>query len=156
MLALPELRLATPAHAAAIARLSRDCIEHGLPWRWSADRVAQAVADPATNVVVACRHDRVQGFGIMEYRDDNAHLALLAVAPLMRHQGLGRQLLAWLERCAQVAGATGIRLECRADNRNALAFYRRLGYRPVGRISGYYEGRIGAVQMEKRGAGTRG
>ena len=36
MLALPDIRLATPLDAPAIARMSRDCIEQGLSWSWTA------------------------------------------------------------------------------------------------------------------------
>jgi len=154
MLALPDIRLATLADAPDIARMSRDCIEHGLSWSWTGERVGQAVRDPDTNVAVALLRGKLQGFGIMQYLDDTAHLVLLAVRPERRHQGLGRQLLGWLEQAAQVCGSTGIRLECRADNRNALAFYRQLGYRETGRAAGYYEGRVDAVQLVRQWPGV--
>lgn len=150
MLALPDIRLASVADAPAIARMSRDWIEHGLSWSWTAERVMQALRDPATNVVVGIKRGQLQGFGIMQYLDDDAHLVLLAVAPATRHQGLGRHMLAWLEHSAVIAGISGVRLECRADNHNAIAFYMRLGYRRIADVPGYYEGRIDAVQMEKR------
>lgn len=150
MLALPDIRLATVADAPAIARMSRDCIEHGLGWSWTAGRVAQAVRDPATNVAVASTRRQLRGFGIMQYLEDDAHLVLLAVAPAARHQGLGRRMLTWLERSAVIAGITCVRLECRADNHNAIAFYLRLGYRWIADVPGYYEGRIDAVRMERR------
>ena len=104
MLALPDIRLATPADAAGIADMSRDCIEHGLPWSWTAARVLQAIHDPLTNVAVHARRGQLQGFGIMQYGDDDAHLLLLAVSPVARHQGLGRGLTAWLEHTARTAG----------------------------------------------------
>lgn len=136
--------------------MSRDWIEHGLGWSWTAARVSHAIADVSTNVAVLVRGDQHEGFGIMEYLDDTAHLVLLAIAPVMRHQGMGRQLLLWLEQSAQVAGSTAIRLECRADNNNAIAFYRHLGYRQVGTVSGYYERRVDAVQLAKQWAEPAG
>lgn len=149
MLVAPPIRLANPADAQRIATMSRDFIEFGLGWSWSADRVLQAMADRSTNVAVLEPGGQLQGFGIMQYLDDEAHLVLLAIAPHRRHQGLGRQLLAWLEDAARVAGNTAIRLECRADNRNAIAFYHRLGYRETDRVPGYYEGRVDAVRMAR-------
>lgn len=150
MPAPPTIRLARPADALSIASMSRDWIEHGLGWSWTAGRVAQAIGDRATNVAVLEKDERLDGFGIMQYLDsDTAHLVLLAVSPVLRHQGRGRLLLRWLEQSAQVAGNTVIRLECRADNGNALAFYQRLGYRQVAMVSGYYEGRVDAVQLCK-------
>lgn len=154
MLALPAIRLAKPDEAQVIARMSRDWIEHGLGWSWTAERVSHAIGDASTNVAVLVSGDRHEGFGIMQYLDDTAHLVLLAVAPVMRHQGMGRQLLRWLEQSAQVAGSTAIRLECRADNTNAIAFYLHLGYRQVGTVSGYYEGRVDAVQLAKQWSTT--
>jgi len=148
MPAQPTIRLANHEEAQSIARMSRDWIEHGLGWSWTTARVAQAIGDPSTNVAVLVKGDRLEGFGIMQYLDDDAaHLVLLAVSPLLRHRGTGRQILHWLEHSAQVAGSTVIRLECRADNTNAIAFYQHLSYRQVGMISGYYEGRVDAVQL---------
>jgi len=147
----PTIRLATSDEAPAIARMSRDWIEHGLGWSWTAARVSQAIVDASTNVAVLLNEERLEGFGTMQYLDDDAaHLVLLAVSPLLRHQGMGRQLLLWLEQSAQVAGSTVIRLECRADNVNAIAFYLHLGYRQVGTVNGYYEGRVDAVRLLKR------
>jgi len=144
------IRLAKPDEAPAIARMSRDWIEHGLGWSWTAVRVSHAVRDASTNVAVRVQDARLNGFGIMQYLDDDAaHLVLLAVSPVLRHRGMGRQMLLWLEEAAQVAGSTAIRLECRADNTNAIAFYQHLGYRQVGTVRGYYEQRVDAVRLIK-------
>ncbi len=145
------IRLAKPGEAQVIGTMSRDWIEHGLGWSWKAARVLQAIHDPSTNVAVLVQDDQLDGFGIMQYLDDDApHLVLLAVSPVLRHQGKGRQLLAWLEESAYVAGSTTIRLECRADNINAIAFYRHLGYRQVDTVDGYYDGLVNAVRLLKR------
>ena len=45
MIANVVVRLATLADAADIAAMSRDCVEHGLPWNWREARVAHAIAD---------------------------------------------------------------------------------------------------------------
>ena len=150
MLAIPDIRLAVPQDASTVAQMSRDYIEHGLGWSWTSARVLRAIRDESTNVAVILKRDRVWGFGIMQYGDDTAHLALLAIHPAQRHQGLGARLIAWLEQSARIAGVKQIRLEARADNRSAIAFYQRLGFSQSGRIAGYYEGAIDAVQLEKR------
>lgn len=149
MLTLPDIRLATTGDALAIAEMSRDCIEHGLSWRWTAARVCEAIRDPATNVAVALRREAVAGFGIMHYGDEAAHLALFAVAPTHRHQRVGARLLAWLEQSARLAGIGQIDLEARADNHNALAFYASQGYATRSTARGYYEGIVDAVQLRK-------
>ncbi len=150
MLALPDIRLARPRDARDIARMSRDFIEHGLGWSWTQGRVLNAIREAACNVIVAEQRGSVTGFGIMQYGDDTAHLALLAVHPVRRHQRVGSRMVRWLEKSAQSAGIAHIRLEARADNRSAIAFYERLGYHQAGKVNGYYEGTVDAIQLEKR------
>jgi ribosomal-protein-alanine N-acetyltransferase len=147
MMANTPVRLAMPQDAALIAEMSRDYVEHGLGWSWTPARVLAAVNNKATNVAVA---GDLVGFGIMHYGDDSAHLALLAVRPARQRRGLGTLLLEWLEKPARVAGIDCIRLEARADNPSAIAFYRHQGFREAGRIVGYYRGTEDAVRLEKR------
>src|SRR5688572_32640450 len=45
-----SVRLATLEDAAAIAALSREYIEHGLPWSWTEARVTLSNRDVNTNV----------------------------------------------------------------------------------------------------------
>ncbi|MEP6823979.1 MAG: GNAT family N-acetyltransferase [Ramlibacter sp.] len=143
------IRLAVATDAGPIADLSRSDIELGLGWSWQAPRVLRAIGDRATNVAVACQGGQVVGFGIMQYADETAHLSLLAVHPVARHQGLGKRLLSWLEEVARTAGIQCLRVEARADNPNAIAFYEALGFRELSRVAGYYSGRIDAVRLEK-------
>jgi ribosomal-protein-alanine N-acetyltransferase len=145
-----EIQLARTADAEAIARLSKQAIEHGLPWRWTPARVLQSIRDRETNVVVVRDGGTLAGFGIMKYREDDAHLFLLAVDPARRRRGLGSALLAWLESSASTAGIGFIRVETRGENLVARSFYDRLGYRETGLIKGYYQGAEDAVCLEKR------
>jgi ribosomal-protein-alanine N-acetyltransferase len=143
------LRLAVPSEATAIAVLSRELIECGLPWRWTPKRVAASIFAPDVNVLVACIHESIAGFAIMRYREDTAHLDLLAVSPPFRRLGIGRQLVEWLEQCAVVAGTFDVALEVRAVNKPAQAFYENIGYRTVAEINGYYEGVESALRMSR-------
>jgi ribosomal-protein-alanine N-acetyltransferase len=144
-----RLRLATPADAEAIARLSRTEIEQGLDWCWTPSRVQQALREPETNVVLAERGGVLLGFGIMRYRDDRAHLCLLAVVPAQRRRGVGLALLGWLEQVARVAGIRRLGLEARRDNAAALAFYARQGFERVEVVAGLYQGVQDGVRMRK-------
>jgi ribosomal-protein-alanine N-acetyltransferase len=51
------------------------------------------------------------------------------------------------------AGASLLRLEVAVDNSAALSFYAGLGFEPIGRIRGYYQGNLDAIVMEKALAG---
>ncbi|MBS0447578.1 MAG: GNAT family N-acetyltransferase [Proteobacteria bacterium] len=144
-----SIRLARRGDAALIAAMSRDLIESGLGWSWTAGRVLRAIADRETNVVVAEVAGQRAGFGIMSYRDEDAHLLLLAVHPARRRLGVGAALVTWLEASALAAGIGQVLLEARAGNAGARAFYRRLGYAEVQRVPGYYQGREASVRLAK-------
>jgi len=144
-----SIRPARLAEAGVVAAMSRDLIEYGLRWTWTPERVAACVRDRNTHVIVACVGGRIDGFAIMRYGDDEARLDLLGVADHRRRRGVGRALVAWLETCALVAGITTIRLEVRAVNAGARAFYRSLGYRDVQYLDGYYQGREAAIRMRR-------
>jgi ribosomal-protein-alanine N-acetyltransferase len=146
---MPTLRLATRDDAQAIAQLSRDRIEQGLGWSWTALRVLRSIRDRETNVVVALDASESLGFGIMKYHDEEAHLLLLAVRAERVRQGIGTALVDWLERSALVAGIGRVSLEARASNASARAFYLRLGYREVQSLPGYYQGREACVRMAR-------
>ena len=143
------IRLATVDDALAIARMSRDLIEQGLGWSWTPLRVRRSIDDRSTNVALAVRGGMPIGFGIMKYRDDEAHLLLLAVSPACLRQGIGADLVAWLERSAQIAGIGQVYLEARSANAAARAFYRRLGYAEIQLVPGYYGGVEASVRMAK-------
>lgn len=150
-----ELMLARPADAEAIAVMSRDLIESGLKWSWTPARVAKQIHCRATVVLVAQAREGLVGFAIMHFRDEDAHLNLLAVSSSHRRSGIGRHLVEWLERSADVAGISTIHLELRANNPVAHSFYRSLGYHEVEFRPGYYCGRETALRMARDLRATR-
>jgi ribosomal-protein-alanine N-acetyltransferase len=144
-----EIAIARLADAAAIALLSRDAIEHGLTWSWTERRVAKTMRDAETNAIVARERGTLTGFAMMKYRDDEAHLLLMAVQPARRRCGVGSALLNWLELTVRVAGLTGVRVEARDNNIGARAFYASHGYRAMQNLRGYYQGVADAVVLYK-------
>jgi ribosomal-protein-alanine N-acetyltransferase len=144
-----DITLAQASDAHLIAELSRDAIEYGLSWRWTARRVARSIRDSSTNVVVARQSGHFLGFAIMKYEDEAGHLLLLAVQPAHRRKGAGSALWAWLESTVRVAGIARVHLETRMHNAEALSFYERLGFTNVGLHHGYYEGIEDAIRMVK-------
>lgn len=144
-----SVRLAARDDAADIAMMSRDEIERGLPWSWTEGRVARAIANPDTNVVVAGPSGALAGFGIMSYPDDDAHLLLFAVAAAHRRRGVGSVMLDWLESVARVAGVRRIRVECRRGNDAARNFYGAHGYHESAIVRRYYRGLEDAIALEK-------
>lgn len=145
----PPVRLAQPEDAEHIAAMSRDLIERGLPWNWRSSRVLNAIRNPETNVAVVSVDGALVAFGIMEYAETHAYLALLAVRPSRQRRGIGSSLLSWLEVSARVAGAQRIRLETRRDNAPARTFYNELGYHEVAIRQGRYSDGIDGIVLEK-------
>lgn len=133
-----------------MAEMSRTLIESGLAWRYTAQRMLALIAEPETIALVACDGAGIQGFAVMPFGDADAHLSLLCVQPAQQRQGIGRRLLDWLTSSARVAGMAAIRLELRADNAAALAFYRQFGFEETQTAPGYYDGRIDARRMALR------
>jgi ribosomal-protein-alanine N-acetyltransferase len=147
---LATLSLARRPDALEIAEMSRDLIEHGLPWSWTPARVRRAILGRDCCVLIARRELRISGFAIMHFGDEVAHLNLLAVRAEHRRQGLGRQLIVWLSASAVAAGIFRIDLELRETNFGARAFYQSLGFQSLDVVRGYYQGREPALRMSRR------
>jgi [ribosomal protein S18]-alanine N-acetyltransferase len=141
------LRPARVQEARAMAEMSRELIEAGLAWRYTPGRMAALIGDADSVALVAHDGAHIQGFAVMHFGDEHAHLVLLCVRPGSRLRGIGRKLSEWLIESARVAGIESIRLELRADNAAALAFYGRLGFTQTRWVSGYYDGLIPAQCM---------
>lgn len=149
MIAHPEIALATAGDAQRIALLSRDHIEQGLGWRWTPPRILRMIQDAASNVVVARSAGAFAGFGIMRYKDDEAHLLLLAVEPAWQRKGMGSALMNWLETTALIAGLGVVYLEARTRNVEARAFYRALGYIETRQVPSLYADGEDGVRIAK-------
>ncbi len=93
----------------------------------------------------------IAGSAIILWRKGStkAHLYTIAVDPSFQGRGLGRKLL---EKCLQEArqqGCDRFSLEVRADNKPAIALYKKSGYEIIGRVRQYYEDNCDALQMQK-------
>ena len=142
--------LAAEADALGIARMSRDLIETGLGWSWTATRVLRSIRDPETLVLVAREGSSIIGFAIMDFGEESAHLSLLAVETSHRRRGVGRHLFDWLKESALTAGIAVVKLELRAGNAEAQQFYQCLGFEETGWTVGYYRRRETALRMALR------
>ncbi|MBI3373874.1 MAG: GNAT family N-acetyltransferase [Betaproteobacteria bacterium] len=142
-----HVRLADTRDAQGIALMSRDLIESGLGWRYDAPRVARGITDRDTVALVACEGRRVIGFAMMQFGEERAHLALLAVRPTYRRRGVARRLVEWLVESAMVAGIATVHLELRESNQAAKRFYRAMGFSETALVPGYYQGKEAALRM---------
>src|SRR5258708_31383198 len=141
------LQLAGRADAQTIAAMSRDLIESGLGWEYRPERIRAMIADRGMVTLVARDGDRLIGFAIMSFGDEHADLVLMALCPAGQRRGIARRMTDWLLETAATAGVASIHLQLRAQNKDAYAFYRALGFTEPLRLPGYYRGRETAVRM---------
>jgi len=111
-----------------------------LPTRQAAWRAILATPKPSSVSLVAEKHDTIAGFAHGGPPGDAAYGRLgevkyLYVATEFARQGIGRMLLATLAGRLADFGFQGIGLGVVVGNEPALAFYRALGARVIGRYA---------------------
>jgi GNAT superfamily N-acetyltransferase len=93
---------------------------------------AAGLTPPAGALILARLEGRPVGCGAIKFREGApAELKRMWVAPDARGVGLGKRLLAELERLGRGRGATALRLETNAGLREAVALYRSSGFDEV-------------------------
>ena len=78
---------------------------------------------------------RVEATAMAGYEGHRGWINYLAVAPEHRRLGLGRRMMAAAEAELRKLGCPKINLQVRSGNRDVLAFYERLGFRPDETVS---------------------
>jgi ribosomal-protein-alanine N-acetyltransferase len=123
------------------------------PDPWSAEVFTETLAYFSATFFVATAAGRVIGFiaGGLEDTGEEVygHICNLAVTRQYRKRGVGKMLVRREEQQFAIDLASGVQLEVRVSNWAAQQFYRRLGYREVFQIAGYYaNGEDAAVMMK--------
>ncbi len=105
---------------------------------WGADEFRALLAGPGC---LLARDDH--GFALARVAADDAEILTIAVRPDARRRGIGRRLLAELERAARSAGALTLFLEVAGNNAAAVNLYESAGFTCTGRRPRYYRQRDG-------------
>lgn len=128
----------------ALARLHREDFVRP----WSAEEFAALIAQEAVfgfkAVAVGAARRHPAGFVLARLAAGEAEILSIAVARASRRRGLGRQLMDAVLRHLHSERAESLFLEVDESNAAAIALYRRLGFREVGRRSAYYRSAAGA------------
>ena len=109
------------------------------------------LTSPSVRFLVARRNGTgdVLGFGALVLRPGSyAEVKRMFVDPAARRQGVGAEILRALERLARVEGIGTLRLETGTSQPEAIALYRRFGYRERGPFGEYREDPL-CIYMEK-------
>lgn len=134
----------------ALYRLDQLCFEPGIAY--TRPQIRRFLRLATARGAVAEVGGEIAGFAI-GYRSGRgvAHVLTLDVHPDFRRRRLGHALMrAVLSRLAE-DGATETRLEVDVRNAGAIAFYERLGFRPLRRLEDYYAAGRPALEMALSG-----
>jgi len=123
------MRASAPGDGATVLQIWRDAVDATHDFLSAADRKAidAEVADflPSAPLWLAVDGaDRPVGFMLL----NGAHMDALFIAPAHRGKGVGRMLV-----LHALARAPGLSTDVNEQNDQAVGFYRRLGFVPVGR-----------------------
>jgi ribosomal-protein-alanine N-acetyltransferase len=120
---------------------------------WSGMALAKLLALPTSFALVAHGPARAAGDGqspaaplgfiLCRIAGGECEVLTIAVLPVLRQQGIATALLETALARASAAGARAAFLEVAVDNEAARRLYARLGFRRVGRRTGYYRHKSG-------------
>ncbi len=131
------VRQAMPGEAPVLAVIHAQCFTKA----WDAQALSHFLGVPGCLVLIASQRADApaQGFLIARAAADEAELLTLGVLPMHRRQGLARALLDHTMNLLHTTGTKSLFLEVDEGNEAALALYRTLGARRVGKRTAYYE-----------------
>jgi [ribosomal protein S18]-alanine N-acetyltransferase len=106
------------------------------PTPWSLAMFVLELSKPSGICLAATTERGLAGYLVCSRYADVWHLMNVAVAPDMRRRGIATMMM---RRLFDEAGADArYTLEVRTSNEEAIAMYRRFGFRPSGRRRRYY------------------
>ena len=129
-----EIRKALREDIPRIAQLERDTFSEP----WAETDLVDALEAEHTVFLVAGDDEGVLAYGLLFCAADEGELAVLAVHPLHRRQGVGRRLLQMLMQTAAERGVTRIYLEVRRSNETAQRVYEACGFVVRGERKHFY------------------
>lgn len=112
----------TAAHIEAVSELEALCFSDP----WSADALAEELANPCARFLVALDGGTVVGYLGCHHIAGEGFIANVAVHPNHRRRGIALKLVA--TAIEQGASLSRLTLEVRESNTTAIALYRSLGF----------------------------
>jgi [ribosomal protein S18]-alanine N-acetyltransferase len=128
-----------------VMRVEHECFHY--PWK---RQFFAADLNRAESLCLAARAGgRLLGYAIVWRTEDELHLANIAVAPDVRHQGIGAELLRVVIDHGRELPAKRVYLEVRRSNLIAQLFYRSFGFFQTYTRREYYPDKEDALVLER-------
>lgn len=140
-----ELREWTKEDIKNIAALERVCFSDP----WTDKMLEKGFASPIFYGILLEEQGEILGYACETVLFEDAEIAIVAVAPNYRKQGLGKVLVERLENIAISRGAENLFLEVRVSNSAALALYQGFGFEIIRTRKRYYADGEDAFVMKK-------
>ena len=128
-----------------VADLEQVCFAY--PWNY--EMVAETQAQSTFLGAVAEVGGKIVGYAGAIYCFNQADIALVAVKPEFRRQGVAQKLISQLEEWLLQKKVNEVFLEVRVSNTPARELYKRIGFNEVGIRRKYYEDAEDAIVMLK-------
>lgn len=122
-----RIRPFKPEDERAVVALWQEC-RLTRPWNDPHKDIARKLAVQPELFFVSVEQNHIIGTVMAGYEGHRGWVNYLAVAPAFRGRGLARALMAHVERELVARGCPKLSLLVRNTNREAIGFYRHLGY----------------------------
>jgi len=132
---------------ASIVRIEKQSFDHDA---WDRELFLGYLARSDRSVfLVAAIGRKVVGYALAFHSPTRAELHSIAVAPGARGRGIAAALLRRVFALLRRRGFETVSLNVRLENEAAVRLYRKLGFRRVRRVDGYYEDGAPAWRMRR-------
>lgn len=125
-----------PKHLDQVAAIEN--LSFAIPWKRDTF-LFEVLLNELADYVVALKNGRVVGYGGMWLILDEAHVTNIAVHPVFRGRGIGKQILQELINRAAGRGVRKMTLEVRPSNHIAWKLYKESGFVEKGVRKRYYQ-----------------
>ncbi|HEX7062473.1 MAG TPA: ribosomal protein S18-alanine N-acetyltransferase [Woeseiaceae bacterium] len=141
----PAVRVRTMLHDDLTAVSDIERRSYDFPWSHGVFRDCLLAG---YTCIVLQRDRQVAGYAILSVAAGEAHVLNLCVDPDYRGLGYGDRLLDEMLLRARNASVREVFLEVRPSNVNALALYRKKGFKHIARRRAYYQAKDGREDAE--------
>lgn len=129
------IRPFAPAHRSALENLWGRVFADDPPWNAPAVMIENKLKVQPELLLVGLLDDVLVGAVMAGFDGVRGWIYHLAVAPEARRRGVATQLVRAVESGLRELGCPKVNIQVRASNREAVAFYRRLGFAVEERVS---------------------